>query len=311
MSELLPSQIAEIVASCKSGLAETLQTLGRTFEATFTGEVGEPTPLDLAAPEFAEPGLVILLGVGTNAALAVIPESSGFLPAWIDAPDADGASKLTTLAQELGLLLLPETLIVDDFRALRVERTATALLQADPAANAQVVPITLTAADGRQGKMSLNVSFLNGLSLFQPTTSDLSDLGERAADADDLEDGPAGVLRGAAADAAFQDAAPAFGVPPRSLDELPPYSRSLLKIKVPVMVTLAGKKYPLSKIVEIGPGTMIQFKKSCDQTLELEANGQIIGEGEAVKVGEKFGIRVTSMKLPGERFHAVTPTPRR
>src|SRR5437016_4610000 len=62
----------------------------------------------------------------------------------------------------------------------------------------------------------------------------------------------------------------------RSLESLPPYARSLLRIKVPVVVTLARKKQPISKIVEIGPGTILQFSKSCEQLLELEVNGQEI-----------------------------------
>jgi flagellar motor switch/type III secretory pathway protein FliN len=92
---------------------------------------------------------------------------------------------------------------------------------------------------------------------------------------------------------------------PRTLESLPSYARSLLKIKVPVIVTLARKKQSISKIVEIGPGTILQFSKSCDQLLDLEVNGHEIGAGEAVKVGDKFGIRVAALTLPGERFKTV------
>jgi flagellar motor switch/type III secretory pathway protein FliN len=80
-----------------------------------------------------------------------------------------------------------------------------------------------------------------------------------------------------------------------------------LRIKVPVAVTLARSKQPISKVVEIGPGTILQFNKSCDQLLELEVNGHEVGAGEAVKVGDKFGLRVVAMKLPGEKFHNVAP----
>lgn len=93
----------------------------------------------------------------------------------------------------------------------------------------------------------------------------------------------------------------------RGFDDLPPYARSLLRIKVPVAVTLARKRQPVSKVVEIGPGTILQFNKSCEQLLELEVNGCEIGAGEAVKVGDKFGLRVVAMKLPGEKFHSVAP----
>jgi len=92
--------------------------------------------------------------------------------------------------------------------------------------------------------------------------------------------------------------------PPRvtSTGQLPIYSQSLLKIQLPVVVTLARKRQPLGRIVELGPGSIIQFEKSYDEMLDLDVGGCGVASGEAVKVGDKFGLRVTSMILPGERF---------
>jgi flagellar motor switch protein FliN/FliY len=92
---------------------------------------------------------------------------------------------------------------------------------------------------------------------------------------------------------------------PSATATLPGYAKSLLRIKVPVIVTLAAKKQPLSRIVELGPGSIIQFDKSCEEMLELHVNDQLVAEGEAVKVGDKFGIRLTSLVIPGERFKPV------
>ncbi len=91
------------------------------------------------------------------------------------------------------------------------------------------------------------------------------------------------------------------------IKDLPEYSRSLLKIKVPVVVTLAEKRQPLGKVVELCPGSIIQFEKSCEEMLQLDVGGQHVATGEAIKVGEKFGLRITSMILPDERFQAVQP----
>lgn len=89
--------------------------------------------------------------------------------------------------------------------------------------------------------------------------------------------------------------------------ELPSYTRNLLRIEVPVIVTLAKKKQPISSIVELVPGAIIQFNKSCDEMLDLEVSGQPAACGECIKVGDKFGLRITSMILPNERFKAVRP----
>jgi len=91
---------------------------------------------------------------------------------------------------------------------------------------------------------------------------------------------------------------------------LPAYSQSLLRIPVSALVVLAQKRQTLGRIVEFGPGEIIQFDKTCDEMLELHVGGRSIAVGEAVKVGDKFGLRVTSMVLPGERFEKVQPPSR-
>jgi flagellar motor switch/type III secretory pathway protein FliN len=61
----------------------------------------------------------------------------------------------------------------------------------------------------------------------------------------------------------------------------------------------------------LGPGSIIQFDKSCEEMLELDAGGRRIAMGEAVKVGDKFGLRITSIILPDERFRPVTAARRK
>ena len=94
---------------------------------------------------------------------------------------------------------------------------------------------------------------------------------------------------------------------PRTGRRLPPYTRSLLRIRVPVRVTLAEKRQPLGRIIELSPGAILQFDKSCEEMLDLFVGDRPIACGEAVKVGDKFGLRITSITPPQERFHAVRP----
>jgi flagellar motor switch/type III secretory pathway protein FliN len=86
---------------------------------------------------------------------------------------------------------------------------------------------------------------------------------------------------------------------------LPGYTRSLLRIKVPLVVTLAKKRQRLAWIMELGPGSIIHFDKSCEETLDLYLGNQPIASGEALKVGDKFGLRITSIQLPAERFAPI------
>ncbi len=88
---------------------------------------------------------------------------------------------------------------------------------------------------------------------------------------------------------------------------LPAYTRSLLHVQVPVIVTLAAKRQSIGQILELGPGSIIHFEKSCEDMLDLSVGEHRVAQGEAVKVGDKFGLRVTSLILPEERFKPVKP----
>ena len=100
----------------------------------------------------------------------------------------------------------------------------------------------------------------------------------------------------AASSSAIQSAAT------HSLDDLPPYSRSLLRIRLPVSVSLASKKETVGEILQLGPGAIISFDKACDEMLQLFVANIPVAEGDAVKVGDKFGLRINRILPPHERF---------
>ncbi|TWU40907.1 FliM/FliN family flagellar motor switch protein [Novipirellula artificiosorum] len=71
-----------------------------------------------------------------------------------------------------------------------------------------------------------------------------------------------------------------------------PYSKAVLAIQATVSVTLARQRVPLSRIVDLVPGSMLTFDSHCDEPLILEVGGQGIAKGETVKIGDKFGLRI-------------------
>jgi flagellar motor switch protein FliN/FliY len=91
------------------------------------------------------------------------------------------------------------------------------------------------------------------------------------------------------------------------LAQLPPYARSLLRIEVPVVVTLAKTRQPMSRVLELAPGTILHFSKAFDEPLTMSVGGCDVAVGEAVKIGDKFGLRIASMAMPEEKFEAVRP----
>jgi len=71
--------------------------------------------------------------------------------------------------------------------------------------------------------------------------------------------------------------------------------KRILRLEVPVIVKLAERKIGLQEVLRLGIGAIIEFSKSSDEPLELHINNKPIGLGEAVKVGENFGLRITQI----------------
>jgi flagellar motor switch protein FliN/FliY len=71
--------------------------------------------------------------------------------------------------------------------------------------------------------------------------------------------------------------------------------RRILCLEVPIIVKLAERKLTLGEVMRLGQGAIIEFFKSSDEPLELLVNNKPIAIGEAVKVGENFGLKITQI----------------
>jgi len=287
MAELTPDIVGEVIEACRAAAEEISGTITRTLDDQFTGvTIGEGTTYDAASPPegLDGPGLIVVLEVGTTAVVTVLPESTRLLPDWYANPDSTGHSKLSTLAQELGMLLLPASFTVERFHAYRVDNLAAALTRGELASGAALVPLTLKC-DEKLGQMSILWPV--------PKPGELMPKVDTAASAK-IE----------------KEEAPKPQPQPESLafDQLPKHTRSLFKVRVPVAVNLATQKQSVQDIIELVPGSIIKFDKSCDELLELVVGDQAVAAGEVVKVGDKFGLRIRNMVLPEERFVAIKTT---
>ena len=81
--------------------------------------------------------------------------------------------------------------------------------------------------------------------------------------------------------------------------------QNLLSLEVPVSVILAELNMPIELILETKIGTIIEFDVSFDSDLMLNVADEQVAKGQAVKIGENFGFRVTSVKSVEERVQAL------
>ena len=80
-----------------------------------------------------------------------------------------------------------------------------------------------------------------------------------------------------------------------------------LKLSVPLLIRLAHQSMSIGEIMRIGPGTILEFNRTVDCELDLMINNCQIGQGIAVKVGERFGLRITSIGNVKERIDSLGP----
>lgn len=291
MSKLTSDIATDVLSACQQNAAEIAEALSRVLDAKATVEVGEAATFeqDGVPTDWNGPGLVISMTVDGESAVAIVGEGAALLPEWYKNPDPTGESRLMTLAQEFGMLLLPEALMPDDSKAGRVANVGTSLVRGEAAWPLSYVPLKIAVGDS-EGTLYVAWPVAKMADLFDAASED--GVGDAAS---------AGANEHADDESVF--APPVDG--DDSFANLPSYARSLLRIDLAVRVALAHKRQRVEDIVGLGPGQIIQFNKSCDEMLDLMVGHQHVAKGEAVKVGDKFGLRITSIVMPEERFKKV------
>lgn len=280
MSSLTADIAPQLVAACRNGADKLAAALGQALGGEFTASGGQASSYaDATPPGFAGPGLVLLVSSGGAGLAAVIPVSSGLAPAWCANPDEAAAARLTKLARDFSGVLAPAGIVAESIETHWVNQVSETLQRCGLAADAMAAPIELRSA-GRTAPMTLVWP------LAAPT--ELADGDEAPRQAADSE-------RSASAGTSNVG----------DLSRLPHFSRSLLKIRVPISVQLASRKETVREVIGLAPGSIIKFEKNCDELLQMIVGEQPVAEGEAVKIGDKFGFRVTTMLMPREHFLPV------
>jgi len=71
--------------------------------------------------------------------------------------------------------------------------------------------------------------------------------------------------------------------------------KRLMAIEVPVIVQLGCRRMKVGEVMRLAVGAIVEFSKSAEEELELLVNNKAVGKGQAVKVGENFGIKITGI----------------
>lgn len=282
----------QIVSAVESGAAA--EALSRALDISVEMEVGEVAPWEGAADRSAwdVDGTALAWCIGESGTLLLVPDFTGLL----GSGETDGtwsepiASRMNELARDLARLMAPDESAVETARAEVVCPLSKVFHVAHLDDSAMLIRLKLRAG-GTDTVALVMGPVRNPIEVIHQAKSQSSNSSEQLASQ---------VPPSHANDAEFSP-----GQSEEVPEQSPAYNRSLMKIQLPIIVTLASKKQTVAEISRLVPGNIIQFAKSCDEVLELEVANQRIAVGEAVKVNDNFGLRITSIIPPEERFRAV------
>ncbi len=87
---------------------------------------------------------------------------------------------------------------------------------------------------------------------------------------------------------------------------VPPDKLALLfDVPLTITVELGRTRMTLKQILELSVGSLIELDKLTGEPVDILVNGKLIARGEVVVIDENFGVRITEIVSPKERFYAA------
>jgi len=77
--------------------------------------------------------------------------------------------------------------------------------------------------------------------------------------------------------------------------------RLLQDVDVKLTVEIGSTKLSLRELLALGESSVIELDRQADELLDVFVNGTLIGRGEVVTVGDRFGVRVTELANPANK----------
>ncbi len=281
MTAFTEANVETIISACSGNASALAESLSQCFDRKYRIEVGDSdvwSPKEMAG-RYGGPGILALFQVGTQGLAVLVPEGLP-LPEWYTHPTDTEKARLETLSMEWSMNLLPAELETEKFRSLVVKNFVEALGKMAPVEWAAT--LELLAFDAGRNSDQPAAKLLVVWPLEQPKF--------------DIEAPRAPAV---AKPQATSAATPASG--PRKADPL----ARLKHLPVEISVRLAEKKIPMSQLLGITPGMLITFNKSCEEMLDLYVNNSRYCRGEAVKIGENFGMKINQVGVQEEARHKV------
>ena len=302
MSGLTAEQVEQISAACHSNLPTVAQALNASLGTEYelkAGATASGTEAVLTQAH-AEAGIALTVQFDDTddvGLVCLIPESLP-LPPWYRNPDESQRSQLQGLSTELSAAIVPADLNTARSASVTCENLRRHLEACQPDEEVQLLELQAVGPDGENAPATLQLV----MPVVVPLQEELALVGDEA---QPVTEEPSATVNETAGDREPEAATPETSPQTASLE-----SRMARLRGVPVNLTvrIAEKRIDLRQLRKLSLGTLVTFDKPCDALLDIYVGDRLYCRGEAVKVGETFGIKVdecNSKVIREKKVHQV------
>lgn len=284
---LTEANVEQIIGAVSENAAALAESFSQCFDVSWSltpGESGGWNP-DAPPADFQGHGLAVVFELGGQGLVVLVPADLP-LPEWYASPNESQKSRLETLAMEWSMNLFPPDLEPARYATVKVPRLLYFIEQCQPVDWAATMTLTVQEATGQAAGNLLIVWPLAKPQFEVEGTAAPSTPAAAVTPATPLEKQPV---------------VPASSSAVTGPDPLV----RLRSLPVQVSVRLAEKKITVSQLLGISSGVLISFPKSCEAQLDLYVNNARYCRGEAVKIGENFGLKINEVGTTEERVSKI------
>ncbi len=102
-----------------------------------------------------------------------------------------------------------------------------------------------------------------------------------------------------------ETATEAAGRAPDEQADLPRDLEFLFDVPLQVSVEVGRARILIKDLLQMGEGYVVELDKLAGEPLDLYVNSRLIARGEAVKVGDKFGLKLTEVVSQSDRIEKL------
>ena len=76
---------------------------------------------------------------------------------------------------------------------------------------------------------------------------------------------------------------------------------AVLNVKLEVVAVLGTAEMPISQILKLGRGAVVELERTVGEDIEIHANNQLVAKGEVIVVEDRLGVTISEViKSPSQ-----------